>query len=223
MLQRFKGWIGTSTKKIEDLDAALLQHRLMWPAGSSTNSAAVRTKLRPRHIPRFESISAHTSLFNEFGKTLCEAQCVSKKELFENWACAVRIHQVFAHRRIADIAGGVRRVVVESFFLLIVLFIFGLAGHGLLGWSLLLLDLNSGKAKQPLTVVCIDQRMPESADEISRVMSVRWPELGPRFQYIEGSVMEVQAAPSVCSRTWFFGSSIMSRANVGYVYECVFV
>ena len=100
-----------------------------------------KTKLRPRDAPRFAQ--AEPPLFREVARAVCGAEILPRKELFEAWKVAARIDDSFAkHERVADLA----------------------AGHGLLGWLLLLLAWSDGR---PRTAVCVDVRMPASADVLS--------------------------------------------------------
>ena len=74
-----------------------------------------RKKLKPIHSTLFDT----STVFDRFAKIVCNTGVMPTKELFETWSAALYIDQHFAtNRRIADVA----------------------AGHGLLAWSLLVLD-----------------------------------------------------------------------------------
>ena len=115
------------------------------------------------------------SLFDELALVACTTGVVCRKELLETYVAATFIHAKFPHmKRMADLA----------------------AGHGLLSWFLLALDHfdsgntthdNSSNATiitnerpRPRTVVCVDRRMPPSADIIASAMIKRFPQLEPR-------------------------------------------
>lgn len=88
-----------------------------WDDVDSINSkkSRARKKLKPIHASLFDT----SSMFDRFAKVVASTGVMPKKELFETWAAALYIDDHFVtHRRIADVA----------------------AGHGLLAWSLLLLD-----------------------------------------------------------------------------------
>ena len=102
-----------------------------WDDVDSINAkkSHARKKLKPFHSSLFDT----QSVFDRFAKVVCHTGVMPKKELFETWAAALYIdHHFVKHRRIADIA----------------------AGHGLLAWSLLLLDEErrkdlQGEANEP--------------------------------------------------------------------------
>ncbi|MCW8140914.1 MAG: methyltransferase domain-containing protein, partial [Planctomycetota bacterium] len=76
------------------------------------------------------------TLFDAVGRVVSEAACLPRKELFEAWAVAKRVHRRLVGRPIVDLA----------------------AGHGLLAHLLLLLDPTAPGAR------CVDRRRPQSAD-----------------------------------------------------------
>ena len=128
-----------------------------------------RELLQPRHQRDFVS----DSLFDDFARTVCLANAVPRKELYEAWATALYVHDRFPESgRVADLA----------------------CGHGLLSWALLLLDMER-------TAVCIDKRMPGSAEKVARAMTSRWPQLSSRWDYVEGKLDAIEP----CSSTLMCG------------------
>jgi hypothetical protein len=138
--------------------------------------------LQPRHMQEYE-VDNHTDakvegddgelikLFHEFGKAVCQANCIPRKELLEAWAMAQYVHHHFPlalSHRIADLA----------------------CGHGLLAYALLLLD-----STEQRTAICIDRRMPKYMDKISESMTQRFgPKLQRRWDYVEGHVERIESS-----------------------------
>jgi len=132
---------------------------------------ATRTILQRRHIVDFADEKSHTNslhsddnhydlLFQSFAQTICRANAVPRKELWETWAVALYIQDYFPNcRRIADLA----------------------CGHGLLSWALLVLDNRR-------TAVCVDKRMPLSADKIFHAMIQEYPQLESHWDFVESSL-----------------------------------
>ena len=148
----------------------LTQHKALWDESEPLSKA--RRKLKPRHQALFEPDD--TPLFNE----LCATGAMPRKEIFETWSAALYIHETFGDqvRRVCDVA----------------------AGHSLLAWALLVLDDsgNNENVDKPLTVLCVDRRMPPSAEVIRLAMIDRWPHLEERFDFVEGSLEQLQPHPS---------------------------
>lgn len=135
------------------------------PAVWSTADSA-RKKLKSRHLDLFSS----PVLFDEFASVVCETGRMARKEVFETWAAALYIDARFSEsRRIADIA----------------------AGHGLLAWALLLID-DARFPQVPRTALCIDKRMPPSAEAIELAMLRKWPHLSQRFDFVQGSLEQLE-------------------------------
>lgn len=131
-----------------------------------------RSKLRRRDIETFEK-GFSPPLFAKVAAAVCSAEVLPRKELFETWEVASRIDNAFPNAtRVADLA----------------------AGHGLLGWMLLILASASGR---PRSAVCVDMVMPPSADTLRDVVTSAWPDLRDRMHYVEGGLQYVQADPGV--------------------------
>ena len=161
----------------------LTNHKALWDESEPLSRA--RRKLKPRHRALFEPAAVtdtddgmSLSLFNEFCTVLCDTGVMPRKEIFETWSAALYIHETFGGqvRRVCDVA----------------------AGHSLLAWALLVLDDNGNNenAEKPLTVLCVDRRMPPSAEVIRLAMVDRWPHLEERFDFVEGSLEQLRPHPS---------------------------
>jgi hypothetical protein len=107
-----------------------------------------RVKLTPRSTPHFPG----ETLFDRIGRTVCEADCLPRKELYESWELARRARRRFRGGRIVDLA----------------------CGHGLVAHLMLLLDDTSE------TALAVDTRMPASAAKIAAAMTREWPRLAGR-------------------------------------------
>lgn len=131
--------------------------------------ASSRELLQPRHQRDFPG----NTLFDEFSRTICLANAVPRKELYEAWATALYIHDRFPQsRRVADLA----------------------CGHGLLAWALLLLN-------EQRSAICIDKRMPSSADKVAHAMTNHWPHLASRWDYVASTLDAIEP----CSSTLLCG------------------
>jgi hypothetical protein len=141
--------------------------------------------LQPRHCKDFDQQQQQQEeenskddedevllLFNEFGKAVCIANCIPRKELLETWAMAQYVHNYFPlsiSKRVADLA----------------------CGHGLLAYALLLLDTTNQR-----TAVCIDRRMPSYMEKVSQEITSRWPNVENRWDYVEGHVERIESSSS---------------------------
>ncbi len=126
---------------------------------------ASRSRLTPLDLPRFPG----DSLFDRLGRAVCEASCLPRKELFEAWEVARRVF-----RRFRTSKTGPGPVVDLA------------AGHGLLAWSMLLLDTGRGGA------ICVDKRQPKSFAKLQAVLEARWPRLADKARYVEGRIQDVE-------------------------------
>ena len=96
------------------------------------------------------------TLFDELARTVCDAQCLRRKELYESWELAKRVRRHLRGRRIIDLA----------------------CGHGLVAHVCSLLDRGFEEA------VAVDRAIPKNASRLSGVLTSRWPRL--RVTYVEG-------------------------------------
>lgn len=154
----------------EELQGIAVAHN--WPCPNRKDH-----NLQPRHMEEFEldsveengtEASHFANLFIRFARVVCMADCVVRKELFETWAMALHVHDHFPDAlRFADMASG----------------------HGLLSWALLLLNENR-------TAICVDVRMPKSAEKLRDAFCAEWPQLEGRWDFVEGKLEYVEPAPS---------------------------
>ena len=138
-------------------------------------------------------------ILNDLARVVCTAGVVCRKEFLETLAAATAIHAHVLNnnaprrRRMADVA----------------------AGHGLLAWFLLVLDLYEDRKydtptstrttatptirqqqRPHRTVVCLDRRMPPAATAIATAMLDHFPQLRDRWTYLEADVSAVEPHPS---------------------------
>ncbi len=122
-----------------------------------------RSRLSPSLLPQF----AGATLFDAIARTVCNANCLPRKELYEAWEVARRVRRRFRGRRIVDLA----------------------CGHGLLAQLLLLLDDTSPKAW------AVDLRIPRSAALLETALSQAWPRLEGRTHFVEADLRGVALFP----------------------------
>lgn len=115
-----------------------------------------RSRLTRHQIPRFPG----DTLFERLARTVCEAECLPRKELYEAWEVAKRIRRRVRGGVVHDCAGG----------------------HGLTAFSLLLLDDSSPRA------VVVDRRQPASFGRLREALEARWPRLAGRVEFHEGDL-----------------------------------
>lgn len=118
-----------------------------------------KNRLTARDLGRF----AGDTLADRVGRAVCRAGVLPRKELFESWEVARRVHRLLRRhprRRVVDLA----------------------CGHGLTGALLLLLE--------PALVVGVgvDRRLPASAHTLRDSLVAGWPTLAPRWQLVEGDL-----------------------------------
>lgn len=122
-----------------------------------------RVKLTPRAARHF----AGDTLFDRIGRTVCAADCLPRKELYESWELARRTRRRFRGGRVVDLA----------------------CGHGLVAHLLLLLDDSSPRA------IAADTRIPPSAHKVAAAMAGEWPRLADRVELVERVLEDVAIEP----------------------------
>jgi SAM-dependent methyltransferase len=124
-----------------------------------TFAPSSRVKLTPRAAAHFQG----DTLFDHIARTMCEADCLPRKELYESWEVARRTRRRFRGGRIVDLA----------------------CGHALVAHLLILLDDTSR------TAIAVDTRIPESSRKIARAMAREWPRLEGRVVLEERPIGDV--------------------------------
>jgi methyltransferase family protein len=123
-------------------------------------SPASRGRLTHRDVDRFPD----DTLFDRLARTVCQAGCLPRKELFEAWEMARRVRRLFRGGRVIDLA----------------------AGHGLLAQVMLLLDDSSPGA------LVVDNTLPASSAKLHDVLVRAWPRLSGRIAFVAGVVEDVE-------------------------------
>lgn len=118
-----------------------------------------RNRLTDKLLPHFGG----ATLFDAIARSVCQAGCLPRKELYEAWEVARRIRRRFRGGRIVDLA----------------------CGHGLLAMILLLLDNSSPEA------VGVDQHLPESSATLLRTLTAAWPRLTNRLRFVKSALEEM--------------------------------
>jgi hypothetical protein len=118
-----------------------------------------RSLLTRRDLGRFPG----EGLFARVARSVCEAECLPRKELFESWEVARRLRRRLRGGRVVELA----------------------AGHGLVTQLLLLLDDSSPRA------LAVDERAVASATTLARALAARWPRLAGRVEARTASLAEV--------------------------------
>jgi hypothetical protein len=123
-------------------------------------SPASKGRLTNRDLNRFPS----GSLFDRLARTVCEAGCLPRKELYEAWEMARRVRRLFRGGRVVDLGGG----------------------HGLLAQVMLLLDDSSPSA------LVIDKTLPPSSVKLHDVIVAAWPRLAGRVAFVATGIEDVE-------------------------------
>ena len=121
---------------------------------------ASRARLTRHDVARFPS---HT-LFDRLGRTICQAGCLPRKELYEAWEMARRVRRLFRGGRVLDLGGG----------------------HGLLAQIMLLLDDTSPSA------LVIDKTLPASGAKLHEVIVGAWPRLSGRLAFVASTIDDIE-------------------------------
>lgn len=122
-----------------------------------------RNRLNQRHLARFNG----DSLFDHIARAVCHAGCIPRKELYEAWEVARRVRRRFRGGRVVDLA----------------------CGHGLLAYTLLLLDNSSPEA------LAVDLHLPASADTLSSTLEATWPRLQGRVRFAQRNIEQIALTP----------------------------
>ena len=122
-------------------------------------SPASRGRLTLRDVGRFPG----GTLFDRLGRTVCQAGCLPRKELYEAWEVARRTRRLFRGGRVLDVAGG----------------------HGLLAHVMLLLDNSSPGA------IVLDKTLPPSSAKLHEAIVAAWPRLSGRVTFVEKPIDHV--------------------------------
>lgn len=107
-----------------------------------------KARLNAHTAPRFDG----GDFFSEVARTVCRAECLPRKELFESWAVARRLQRHLKERaygRVVDLC----------------------CGHGLLGALTLLLVPRWERA------LLVDTRLPTCGARVLESLTDRWPRL----------------------------------------------
>jgi len=125
---------------------------------------SVKSRLTEHSLPHFTG----DTFFDHLARAVCTAGVLPRKELYESWEVARRARRRFRGGRIVDLA----------------------AGHGLVAYTLLLLDDTSPGA------VCVDPRRPQNAPRLWAALEARWPRLAGRVTYEERPLDAVPLGPT---------------------------
>lgn len=141
------------------LGAGKLQESESGKGAASGLNRASRNRLNERMLAHFSG----STLFDAIARAVCKAGCLPRKELYEAWEVARRLHRRFRGGRVVDLA----------------------CGHGLVGQILLLMDPALSE------VLAVDRRIPPSAQRLAFEMEAAWPSLTDRLIMREGDVEQV--------------------------------
>ncbi len=115
-----------------------------------------RKRLSPGAVDNYPG----DTLFERLARVVCRANCLPRKELYEAWEVARRARRRLHGGRVVDLA----------------------CGHGLLAYTMLLIDDSSPSA------VAVDKRRPASAAIVAQAIEAEWPRLAGRVRYVEGDL-----------------------------------
>ena len=127
-------------------------------------SQGSRGRLTNRDVDRFPG----ETLFDRLGRTVCQAGCLPRKELYEAWEMARRVRRLFRGGRVLDVGGG----------------------HGLLAHVMLLLDNSSPAA------LVVDKTLPASTAKLHGVLVGAWPRLAGRVTFVDGTLDQIEILPA---------------------------
>ena len=122
-------------------------------------SHSSRGRLTTRDLARF----AGSTLFDRLGRTVCQAGCLPRKELYEAWEVARRARRLFRGGRVVDLGGG----------------------HGLVAHVMLILDDTSPSA------IVVDKVHPPCADALRDAVAGAWPRLAGRVARVTAGLDDV--------------------------------
>ena len=123
-------------------------------------SPAFRGRLTSRDVNRFPD----DTLFDRLARTICQAGCLPRKELYEAWEMGRRVRRLFRAGRVLDLGGG----------------------HGLLAQIMLLLDDSSPGA------LVVDKTLPPSSGKLHDVIVGTWPRLHGRVAFVTATIDAVE-------------------------------
>jgi hypothetical protein len=156
-----------------------------------------RSRLTRRDLGRFGG----GSLFDRIARTVCAAECLPRKELYEAWEVARRVRRRMRGGRVVDLA----------------------CGHGLVAHLMLLLDDTSE------TAIGIDHAVPASAARLSAAFTAEWPRIAGRVVVAHGELEDVRSTPAdlvvavhACGRLTdvVLDHAIEARARVAFMACC---
>jgi len=130
------------------------------PLSSTVFSPSSRGRLTDRDVGRFPD----DTLFHRVARTVCQAGCLPRKELYEAWEMARRVRRLFRGGRIIDLGGG----------------------HGLLAQLMLLLDDSSP------TALVVDRNLPASSGTLHEVLVQTWPRLSGRIEFLARGIEDIE-------------------------------
>jgi hypothetical protein len=117
-------------------------------------------RLTRRSLQRFQG----TTLFDAIARTVCEAECLARKELYEAWEVARRVRRRWRGGRVVDLA----------------------AGHGLLAYLMLILD------DQSPTAVAVDRSVSKCGRTLGPLLEAQWPRLRDRVELLDAPLDEIE-------------------------------